>query len=667
MEASLLQVILLTLSLYAVQPENYCPKGHLQPLGGHRPPDVPIDETDIPPHPRTFWEKYVKHGKPLILRGAMKHSPGFNLWTTQYLKEKYGDLEIRLEGKVERGYGSQIPAGVRGLGRDTIGNFIDTYQKVNKYIVSQLPTAMYPEVMVPPSMQCGTFKDSLVEIDIWMSAGNSKSALHKDAFNTWNCLVSGTKQWKMVENKYEPLIYRSWEPERAIGGISLINVSSVDMIKHPNIAKVRWSNFTIHAGDCLYLPRSYYHQVTSFGDPNIAVALLFSRMTDFDDTGCDNAELKYTPLSDMIVTWNWSGHGTMTMGHMDHRSIIQQFLKAADTYGQLKIEHLEQEIALTIPEEDLDFDYVKTPFDILDKDKKGYLTKEDILKLDIDVLREFIQAMEGVEPSNTDHFEYSHIELHIVEELDESKTRERDEKLLIFRDDIQYELKQQQQMLLQELGMIEEDLMNGGMDAVKDDETSSFQFIYSDNSSLGHCIFPDTSAEGAFDSVSVVDTIQYGEKPRQTVRANEKGGTVMNVVHVMAPFNDKQGLVTPPVGLRDNPNCTDMRVHKGQHIKVPIHVETESTKNTKMFASYGSRNFGNPIDNAVFAPFVVTSPMKTDNSTPNIKYLNKLSDKYSIHHPSPVSMTTGNTVIYRIITPRIDRWKKLQRQKPITV
>nr|XP_006820060.1 PREDICTED: jmjC domain-containing protein 7-like [Saccoglossus kowalevskii] len=383
MKTITLLVLFACINFISTESEDGFLKGHLKPLGGHRPPDVPIDETDIPPHPRTFWEKYVKHGKPLILRGAMKHSPGFNLWTTQYLKEKYGDLEVRLEGKIEKA--SNIPIGAKSFGRDTIANFINTYQSENKYIVSQLPTAMYPEVMVPPTMQCGTFKDSLVEIDIWMSSGNSKSALHKDAFNTWNCLVSGTKQWKMVENKYEPLIYRSWEPEAQIGGFSLINVSSVDMIKHPNIAKVRWSNFTITAGDCLYLPRSYYHQVTSFGDPNIAVALLFSRMTDFDDTGCDNAELKYTPLSDMIVTWNWSGHGTMTMGHADHRAVKEQLLKAAESYGRVTVQNLAEETLLIDPEKTFNeaLREMITPFEILDKEGKGYLSREDILNLDI--------------------------------------------------------------------------------------------------------------------------------------------------------------------------------------------------------------------------------------------------------------------------------------------
>ncbi|XP_070561109.1 uncharacterized protein [Ptychodera flava] len=414
----LLQVISLSCS------EDDVPTGHHQPLGGHRPPDVHIDDTDTPPDPRTFWEKYVKPGKPLIVRGAIKHSPAFHLWTREYLKENYGDLEVRLEGKIEKDYGSMIPVGDKGFGRDTIGNFIDTYQHTNKYIVSQLPEPMYKDVKALPSMQCGTLKKSLVEIDLWMSSGNSRSVLHKDAFNTWNCLLSGTKNWKMVENKYEKLIYKAWESEREIGGYSTINATKVDLLNQPMVRYVRWANLTINAGDCLFLPGSYYHQVNSFGDPNIAVAMLFTRLYEFDDTGCDEAELKYTPLNEMEITWNWLGHGNMTMGHMDHTGVRFDLLRTVRHYGKFKLKDMMREFIMAQPEIEADKEMkekISNLFDILDVKRKGFLTEEDVEELDIDTLRKFIFTMEGDEPSNTDGlFEYfyvpeEHIQ-HLVED-----------------------------------------------------------------------------------------------------------------------------------------------------------------------------------------------------------------------------------------------------------
>ena len=54
-----------------------------------------------------------------------------------------------------------------------------TYHKKNSYIVSELPTPMWDDINVQPCLTCGTFANSIVEIDLWMSGGGSKSLLHK--------------------------------------------------------------------------------------------------------------------------------------------------------------------------------------------------------------------------------------------------------------------------------------------------------------------------------------------------------------------------------------------------------------------------------------------------------------------------------------------------------
>lgn len=100
--------------------EGAFPKGHLQPLGSHRDPENDlIDELHEIPSAKDFWEKYVKTSKAVVLRGAAKHSPAFSKWTDEYLKENFGDFEVRLEKKKEKS--GRIPVGAKGIGRDTIG------------------------------------------------------------------------------------------------------------------------------------------------------------------------------------------------------------------------------------------------------------------------------------------------------------------------------------------------------------------------------------------------------------------------------------------------------------------------------------------------------------------------------------------------------------------
>ena len=55
----------------------------------------------------------------------------------------------------------------------------------------------------------------------------------------------------------------------------------------------------------------------SYGSKNLAVSVLFSRLTEFDPAGCEGAKLDYTPLSDVNMVWTYPGHGPQTMGNTD--------------------------------------------------------------------------------------------------------------------------------------------------------------------------------------------------------------------------------------------------------------------------------------------------------------------------------------------------------------
>lgn len=206
--------------------------GHMLPLGSHREPEKVDERSDIPSS-KEFFEKYVVPSKPVVFRGILKDCSMLYNWTDEYLLEKYPELELRLEAKTEKeGF---VPIGNVGMGRDTLKNFIETYHQANKYVVSELPTPTWDEVLVPSFMTCGPFKKKFVEIDVWMSGGNTSSLLHKDAFNALNCLFNGTKEWKLFDYKYEKELYKASEPGNPFGGFSRINPEAVDLNKYPKV------------------------------------------------------------------------------------------------------------------------------------------------------------------------------------------------------------------------------------------------------------------------------------------------------------------------------------------------------------------------------------------------------------------------------------------------
>ena len=241
-QVTLLFVLSVVVNILALE----LPVWHLKPLGSHITPDK-VDESfaDNLISPAEFAEKYVLPRKPIVLRGVVNSWPATKLWTDEYLKEHYGDMEMRLEGKKEKA--SQMPKGDVCLGRDRLKTFLKDFREgANKYIVSDLPTPMWHEVNVPPPMSCGDFFTNYVEIDLWLNSDMGKkgkggnSLLHKDAFNTMNCVINGTKEWKLFELQYNDYLYQSWEGpmDAGYGGFSIMNPDKVNILKFTILYKL---------------------------------------------------------------------------------------------------------------------------------------------------------------------------------------------------------------------------------------------------------------------------------------------------------------------------------------------------------------------------------------------------------------------------------------------
>ncbi|XP_076807053.1 uncharacterized protein LOC143450411 [Clavelina lepadiformis] len=397
------------------------PQGHLQPLGNQRLPSVPIDEftLDTAPIPQQFYEEYVKPSRAAIFRNVLKDAKGFKVWSDEYIRENYGEMEVRLEGKKEKGGG--IPIGEKYLGRDTLRHFIDNYRSPNSttYIVSELPEPMFKEAGVIPSVgACGEMMSRFVEIDLWWSSGGSRSVIHKDAFNQINCLYRGTKYWKLFEYKYEKWLYKHPESTDEIGGFSDINVGAVDLFQHPDMVKVPWSNFTINAGDCLFVPKSYYHQVDSVGPINLAVSILFGRMDgkeSIDTSDChdeiDYKSIRY--LSDFDVMWKWAGKGVMSMGYGDFEENYRKELIELANERDITTERI-NEMKLEMIGERLSFGDMDKAFSYLDLNDDGKITISELKEVNRTQLAKFALEIEVYEPSNTYDFEYSYVSYDFV-------------------------------------------------------------------------------------------------------------------------------------------------------------------------------------------------------------------------------------------------------------
>ncbi|XP_002734508.1 tRNA wybutosine-synthesizing protein 5-like [Saccoglossus kowalevskii] len=390
------------------------PRGHLQPFGSHADPSVITDELDTVPNSLKFYENYVKPQKPVVFRGAAKQSRAYHEWTEEYLINEYGDLTVRLEARHEGN--KDIPPGEGGLlGRDTVKHFIENYQNIDGYIISQVPGPMERDVSIPPCLLCGTFTNGIQEVHLFLSAGGGKTLVHQDPYENIHCVFNGTKKWILVHPDQTDLIYLSPSSLEEFGGYSLIDVDAVDLIKYPKIQQVKYAILTLNKGDCIYMPSGYLHQVRSNGLMNSAVAIWFSFFTKshpFEGADC-NKDLEFKPMSEVDVLWKFDGYNDLQQGHMDIYVLKTVLLTSADKNGQIWLDKFTKHFIQFEDEDEDTADYcdnIRHQFcDILDPNGRGYVTVGEVKELSIDMLKKLLLTFDPTDVSNTVEFEYSHI------------------------------------------------------------------------------------------------------------------------------------------------------------------------------------------------------------------------------------------------------------------
>ncbi|PIK59175.1 hypothetical protein BSL78_03921 [Apostichopus japonicus] len=399
--------------------------GHREELGKHRPPEGHINIFDELPNSHVFWDDYASKRKPALFRGVAKQFPAFRLWTDEYMLENYGDFKVKIEGKTEKDH---YPEGELGLAQDTLRHFLSTYQTRNAYIVSQLPDPLASDILVLPFLNCGTFRERILEANLWWSSGGTRSLLHRDADNAINCLLNGTKDWVLIDPSYEDLIPIAKENVDAYGGFSLLNPDSVNLERFPSFQQVPWWYANMSAGDCLFLPYGYWHQVRSHGSKNVAVSVLFSRLQEVDLKECDEAEPEFIALSESQMVFHYDGFGDQTMGNTDPFELKDMLLEVCQENGAVRQLELHQMMlagyneldGLDIQPADRDVEIneeiIEQLMAVLDQSNSGEVSCDVIKSLTLDTLTVLADVIDH-DPANTESYEYARYDASDIKEV----------------------------------------------------------------------------------------------------------------------------------------------------------------------------------------------------------------------------------------------------------
>nr|XP_043619410.1 tRNA wybutosine-synthesizing protein 5 isoform X2 [Erigeron canadensis] len=129
--------------------------------------------------------------------------------------------------------------------------------------------SLIEDIQTPPFLETKT----LASINLWMNGAQTRSSTHYDPHHNLLCVVSGSKQVDLWPPSSCPFLY----PMPLYGEASnhsSISIDEPDFSLHPRAehSKKHSQRVILHAGDALFIPEGWFHQVDS---ENLTVAVNF--------------------------------------------------------------------------------------------------------------------------------------------------------------------------------------------------------------------------------------------------------------------------------------------------------------------------------------------------------------------------------------------------------
>ena len=111
----------------------------------------------------------------------------------------------------------------------------------------------------------------LIEPFLWMSAGETSSLLHSSPDHNLHCVLDGRKDFIVIPSKQfeNTKIEKTWRNlldlhetfPNSGEWYSKINVDMVSAYKYKILQDVIWYWTSLRAGDCIFMPANFLHQV----------------------------------------------------------------------------------------------------------------------------------------------------------------------------------------------------------------------------------------------------------------------------------------------------------------------------------------------------------------------------------------------------------------------
>lgn len=216
---------------------------------------------------RDFHERYFVPEQPVIIEGVGAGWPARNRWTSDYL--------------------------VRALSREPSAIAGDLWYWVDN---GAMPDDFAPPELVQQLTNGDDCFPRNKNVRIWVHAGGNDTPWHYDVdlVNIFNVQVTGSKEWFLLSPQAPPRCY-PW------GNFAIIDRPAERMVD----GRVH-TRFTLHEGDMLYLPPSWFHRVVSCEAENIALNWAMTKRKTSVVSAAMAREIEMYALQNYLAQHRWA-------------------------------------------------------------------------------------------------------------------------------------------------------------------------------------------------------------------------------------------------------------------------------------------------------------------------------------------------------------------------
>jgi hypothetical protein len=255
-----------------------------------------------------FFKNYFNKQKPVIIHGLVNNTAAAKKWDLEYLKSRLGETEVMV-------FDNAIKKTTAYTGGDYKMKFSEFVDRIKKDEDCNLRLFLFNAFKHCPDLKkefpCpNIFKGMLDKVGFMFFGGkNTHVRMHFDIdmSNVLHTQFEGKKRVILVSQEYNDLMYKT-----PFNTYSIADFQNIDETLYPGLKYVKGYDFTLNAGESVFMPGGYWHYMT-YLEGSFAVAyrkIAYGTKNTLVGLNYITLKLWTDKLLNFLLGARWSAHKT---------------------------------------------------------------------------------------------------------------------------------------------------------------------------------------------------------------------------------------------------------------------------------------------------------------------------------------------------------------------